>query len=136
MLQKEAELEEIVKLVGPDALPEPERAVLEAARVMREDFLQQFAFHEVDTYCPVEKQLGMLKLVLEFYRNCVKAAKRGIAVSEIRRLPIKDAIAGMKRLPSERFEREYKSLEKQLKDQFEELLQTKKAPVGGIKGES
>jgi hypothetical protein len=57
-------------------------------------------------------------------------------VSEIRRLPIKDAIAGMKRLPSERFEREYKSLEKQLKDQFEELLQTKKAPVGGIKGES
>jgi len=135
MLQKEAELEEIVKLVGPDALPEPERAVLESARMMREDYLQQFAFHEVDTYCPIEKQLGMLKLVLEFYRNCVEAAKQGIAVSEIRKLPIKDAIAGMKRLPPEKFEKEYKSLEKQLRGQFEELKRTKKAPGGGVESE-
>jgi len=131
MLQKEAELEEIVKLVGPDALPEPERAVLESARMVREDFLQQFAFHEVDTYCPVEKQLGMLKLVLAFYRNCVEAAKRGVPVSEIRKLPLKDAIAGMKRLPPKEFERECKVLEKQLGEQFEEIMRTKRAPVGG-----
>lgn len=134
MLQKEAELEEIVKLVGPDALPESERAVLEAARIMREDFLHQFAFHEVDTYCPVEKQMGMFKIVLEFYRNCVEAAKRGIAVSEVRKLPIKDAIAGMKRLSSERFQREYKSLQTQLKGQFAELMQSRKAPPGGVEG--
>jgi len=135
MMQKEAELEEIVKLVGPDALPEPERAVLEAARIMREDFLQQFAFHEVDTYCPVEKQLGMFKIVLDFYRNSAEAAKRGIAVSEIMKLPIKDAIAGMKRLPPEKFQKEYKSLQRQLKEQFTELTRSGKAPAGGVEGE-
>jgi len=130
MLQKEAELEEIVRLVGPDALPERERAVLESARMMREDFLQQFAFHEVDTYCPTEKQLGMFKLLLKFYENAVEAAKRGIAVEEIKKLPVKEEIAGMKRLPPERFEREYKSMEGRLEKQFTELFQTKKA-LGG-----
>jgi len=135
MLQKEAELEEIVKLVGPDALPEPERAVLEAARMMREDFLQQFAYYEVDTYCPVEKQLGMFKIMLSFYRNCVEAAKRGVAVGEIRKLPIKDTIAGMKRLSPDKFQKEYKSIQTQLKEQFTELMQSKKVPVGGAEGE-
>lgn len=129
MLQKEAELEEIVKLVGPDALPEPERAVLESARMMREDFLQQFAFHEVDTYCPIEKQLVMLKLVLDFYRNSVEAAKRGIPVGEIKKLPIKEAIAGMKRLPTEKFAKEQEKMKKQLKEQFEELLRARKVPA-------
>lgn len=128
MLQKEAELEEIVKLVGPDALPEPERAVLESARMMREDFLQQFAFHEVDTYCPVEKQLGMLKVALEFYRNSVEAAKRGVSVAEILRLPIKDEIAGMKRLPYEKFSKEIGKMERELRAQFDELMRTRKAP--------
>jgi V/A-type H+-transporting ATPase subunit A len=130
MLQQEAELEEIVKLVGPDALPEPDRAVLEAARMMREDFLQQFAFHEVDTYCATEKQLGMLKLVLGFYRYSVEAAKRGVPVEEIKKLPIKDTIAGMKRLPTEKFVKEYGKMEKELKEQFEELMR-KKTPAGG-----
>lgn len=135
MLQKEAELEEIVKLVGPDALPEPERAVLEAARMMREDFLQQFAFHEVDTHCPVEKQFGMLKLVLDFYRNSVEAARRGISVGEIKKLPIKETIAGMKRLSPEKFMKEREKFEKQLKEQFEGLMRTRKAPTEGEKGE-
>ncbi len=127
MLQKEAELEEIVKLVGPDALPEPERAVLEAAKMMREDFLQQFAFHEVDTYCPVEKQLGMLKLVLGFYHNSVEAARRGVPVMEILKLPIREKIVGMKRLPTESFLKEQKAMEQQLKEQFGELM--KKVPA-------
>jgi len=128
MLQKEAELEEIVKLVGPDALPEPDRAVLETARMMREDFLQQFAFHEVDTHCPIEKQFGMLKLVLDFHRNSVEAARRGISVGEIKKLPITEAIAGMKRLPPEKFAKEREKFETQLKEQFEELMRTRKAP--------
>jgi V/A-type H+-transporting ATPase subunit A len=135
MLQKETELEEIVKLVGPDALPEPDRAVLEAARMMREDFLQQFAFHEVDTHCPIEKQFGMLKLVLDFYRNSVEAARRGISVGEIKKLPMKDVIAGMKRLPPEKFAKEQGKFETQLKEQFKELLKTRKAPAEGEKGE-
>ncbi|MEW6592363.1 MAG: V-type ATP synthase subunit A [Candidatus Hadarchaeota archaeon] len=135
MLQKEAELEEIVKLVGPDALPEPDRAVLESARMMREDFLQQFAFHEVDTYCAAEKQLGMLKLALGFYRNAADAAKRGVPVEEIKKLPIKEAIAVMKRMPTEKFDKEVGKMEKQLKDEFEEILKTKKAPAWGKRGE-
>ncbi|HID60532.1 MAG TPA: V-type ATP synthase subunit A [Hadesarchaea archaeon] len=133
MLQKEAELEEIVKLIGPDALPEPERAILEAARMMREDFLQQSALHEVDTYCPMEKQVGMLKLVLGFYHNAVEAAKRGIPVSEIQKLPIKETIAGMKRLSPEEFAEKYKFIEKQLKEQFDELMRIKKSSVGESK---
>ncbi len=135
MLQKEAELEEIVKLVGPDALPEPDRAVLESARMMREDFLQQFAFHEVDTYCSAEKQLGMLKLVLGFYRNSIEAARRGIPVGEIGKLSIKDSIASMKRLPSEKFVREQEKMEKQLEEQFKALMETKKTLVEGEKVE-
>jgi V/A-type H+-transporting ATPase subunit A len=129
MLQKEAELEEIVKLVGPDALPEPERAVLEAARIMREDLLQQFAFHEIDTYCTAEKQMGMLEIVLDFYRNAVDAAKRNISVGEIKKLPVKEDIAGMKRLPNERFVKEQGKIEKLIKEQFGSLSKTKKAPV-------
>jgi V/A-type H+-transporting ATPase subunit A len=130
MLHKEAELEEIVKLVGPDALPEPERAVLEAARIMREDFLQQFALHEVDTYCPPEKQLGMFKLVLEFYRNSVEAARRGVLVDEIKKLPIKEVLAGMKRVPNEKFLGEMGEMERQLREEFEELMKTGRAPAG------
>ncbi len=131
MLQKEAQLEEIVRLVGPDALPERERAVLESSRMMREDLLQQFAFHEVDTYCPIEKQLEMLKLLLKFYEKSTEAVKRGVAVEEIKKLPIKDEIAGMKRLPPERFEKECKAMAGRLERQFAEIIQTKKAPVGG-----
>ncbi len=134
MLQKEAELEEIVKLVGPDALPERERGVLEVARMMREDFLQQFAFHKVDAHCPVEKQIGMLELVLEFYRKCIKAVERGASISKIKKLPIKNQIAGMKRIPPEEFEREYKSMKKQLEKQFVGLERVEKAPGGGESG--
>ncbi len=134
MLQKEAELEEIVKLVGPDALPEPERAVLESARMMREDLLQQFSFHEVDTYCAPEKQIGMLKIILDFYRNSVDAAKRGVSVGEIKKLPVKEDIAGMKRLPAEKFAKESGKIEKQIKEQFDSLVKTKKAPVEAGKG--
>ncbi|MGC8816873.1 MAG: V-type ATP synthase subunit A [Candidatus Hadarchaeum sp.] len=128
MLQREAELEEIVKLVGPDALPEPERAVLESARMMREDFLQQFALHEVDTYCPPEKQIGMLRIIIDFYHNAVEAARRGVPVEEIRKLPVKEDIAGMKRLTAEKFVKEYGRIEKHLREQFDYLLKTKKAP--------
>ncbi|MBC7218685.1 MAG: V-type ATP synthase subunit A [Hadesarchaea archaeon] len=133
MLQREAELEEIVKLVGPDALPEPDRAVLESARMMREDFLQQFALHEVDTYCPPEKQIGMLKIIINFYHNAVEAARRGVTVEEIRKLPVKEEIAGMKRLTAEKFAKEYGKIERHLKEQFDYLLKTKKAPTAGAK---
>jgi vacuolar-type H+-ATPase catalytic subunit A/Vma1 len=73
----------------------------------------------------------MLKLVLAFYRNCVEAAKRGVSVEEIKKLSIRDAIASMKRVGYEEFPKEQKKMEKQLEQQFEELLKTKKAPGAG-----
>ena len=69
LLQDEAELEEIVKLVGMDALSAPDRLKLEAARSIREDFLHQNAFHEVDTYTSLEKQHLMMQLILGFYEQ-------------------------------------------------------------------
>lgn len=134
LLQKEAELEEIVKLVGPDALPERERGILEVARMMREDFLQQFAFHEVDSQCPVQKQIGMLELVLEFYHRCIRAIERSASVPEIKKLPIKDGIAGMKRIPPDKFEKQFKLMKKQLERQFEELERGKKSSGGAESG--
>lgn len=134
MLQEEAELQEIVKLVGPDALPERDRAVLEAARIMREDFLQQFAYHEVDTYCPVEKQLRMLDVVLDFYRSAIEATRQGVSVDEIKKLPVRERIATMKRVPPDKFEAEYRSIKKQLKEQFSELIKAKGTLAGGSEG--
>jgi V/A-type H+-transporting ATPase subunit A len=131
MLQKEAELEEIVKLVGPDALPEPDRAVLESARMMREDLLQQFAFHPIDTYCPPEKQIAMLEIVLEFYRRCVSAARGGIPVREIIKLPVREVIASMKRMEYERFKEEYPKILEQLKREFEELFKKARGAESG-----
>ncbi|MFA5843704.1 MAG: V-type ATP synthase subunit A [Coriobacteriia bacterium] len=96
ILQKEVELQEIVQLVGPDALPESEKVVMEIARMLREDFLQQFAFDEVDAFCPPKKQYWMLKAILAFYDAAVAALQRGVALSQVLELPLKDEIAGMK----------------------------------------
>jgi len=101
VLQKETELQEIVQLVGPDALPESEKIILEVARMLREDFLQQFAFDEVDAYCPPKKAYWMLKVIMAFYDNAVGALNRGASLRQILELPIKDDIAMMKTTPHE-----------------------------------
>jgi len=99
LLQKETELQEIVQLVGPDALPESEKVVLEVARMLREDFLQQFAFDEIDAYCPPKKAYLMLKVIMSFYDAAVGALNRGVSLNQILDMPIKDTIAGMKTTP-------------------------------------
>ncbi|TLM80063.1 MAG: V-type ATP synthase subunit A, partial [Actinobacteria bacterium] len=101
ILQKETELQEIVQLVGPDALPESEKIILEVARMLREDFLQQFAFDEVDAYCPPEKQYWLLKTILAFYDASSGALNRGVALRGILDLPARDEIAGLKTTPHE-----------------------------------
>ena len=75
LLQKEVELQEIVQLVGPDALPEGEKAILEVTRMIREDFLQQSAFQESDSFCPLEKQHWMLKTILTFHDAMAEALR-------------------------------------------------------------
>lgn len=101
LLQKESELQEIVQLVGPDALPETEKLVLETTRMLREDFLQQSAFGDTDAYCPFEKQLAMLQVIMGFYDEALEAVKRGVAVAQILELPQKNDIARLKELPAE-----------------------------------
>jgi len=99
ILQKETELQEIVQLVGPDALPESEKVILEVARMLREDFLQQFAFDEVDAYCPPLKQYWLLKTILAFGDSATSALNRGVALRQIMDLPARDEIAGLKTTP-------------------------------------
>jgi len=101
ILQKETELQEIVQLVGPDALPESEKIILEVARMLREDFLQQFAFDEVDAYCPPLKAYWILKVILAFSDASVAALNRGVSLRQILELPIRDAIASFKTTPHE-----------------------------------
>jgi len=122
LLQREAELQEIVRLVGPDALPEVDRGVLESARMMREDFLQQFALHEVDSFCMPEKQIGMFKLILTFYRMTTEAISRGVPLEKIMELPIRLKIAEMKRIPMERWSSEFRKMEEEMREQFGSLL--------------
>ncbi len=98
LLQKEVELQEIVQLVGPDALPESEKAILEVTRMIREDFLQQSAYHEVDSYCSLEKQYLMLQVILAFYNRVNGAMNRGVSLAKILKLPVKIEIGRMKEL--------------------------------------
>lgn len=99
LLQEEANLEEIVRLVGIDALSEKDRLKLEVAKSLREDYLQQNAFHEVDTYASLDKQYKMLKLVLQFLREAQKALDAGVYLNKVLDLPIRDKIARSKYIP-------------------------------------
>lgn len=96
LLQKEVELQEIVQLVGPDALPDTEKAILEVTRMIREDFLQQSAFDEIDSFCPLEKQYWMLKTILAFHDAMTGALEKGVSLQQVLDLPVKTAIARMK----------------------------------------
>jgi len=99
ILQKETELQEIVQLVGPDALPETEKIILEVARMIREDFLQQFAFDAVDAYCPPKKAYWILKTVLAFNDAATQAMSRGVSLRQVMQLPVRDEISTLKTTP-------------------------------------
>lgn len=110
LLQKEAELQEIVQLVGPDALPEADQATLETARMLREDFLQQNAFDEIDTYCAPEKQYEMLKTILLFQKESQAAVAKGTPIQNLASLPVKEDIAKMKFVPLDEFKAKIESI--------------------------
>jgi len=96
MLQKEAELQEIVQLIGSDALPEKEQLTLEIARAIREIFLQQHAGHDVDSYCSIDKQYKLLKAIMEYGNTAYKALDGGVQVSEILKMKSRDMLANSK----------------------------------------
>ena len=118
LLQREVELLEIVQLVGPDALAEAERAVLAVARMLREDFLQQSAYHQVDRFCPVKKTYWMLKVIMDFHRRTQSVLKEGLPLERITALPVSSDIARMKELESEE---EIKALMDRVSNGFKEL---------------
>lgn len=126
LLQKESELQEIVKLVGPDALPPKERATLESARMMREDFLQQNAFHDVDTYCPGKKQYEMLRIMNVYAEKILDAVDKHVHIDDIIKMKSREQIARMATVSNEKFEQEFKKIEKQLDTEIESLIKEAK----------
>lgn len=122
LLQKEAELQEIVQLVGADALPPRERGTLEVARMIREDFLQQNAYHDIDSFCPLEKQYLMAKVILKWYDSARDAIERGIGVEKLEGMQIKDVMARMKYVQNKEFEKKYEEIMRDMKDGFETLM--------------
>ena len=114
ILQEEAELNEIVQMVGMDALSPTDRLKMEAARSIREDFLHQNSFHEVDTYTPLRKQYLMMKLVLAFYEKSVDALNKGADMNALIAMPVREKIGRYKYTTDADIESEYKNVEEEL----------------------
>lgn len=114
LLQEESELEEIVKMVGMDALSAPDRLKLEAARSIREDYLHQDAFHEIDTYTSLEKQLIMMKLVLEYYDQAMEALNAGVKINSLVSLPVRERIGRVKYVEEKKIPAEATAIVEQL----------------------
>ena len=110
LLQEEAELEEIVKMVGMDALSPSDRLKMEAARSIREDFLHQNSFHEVDTYTSLKKQHMMMVLVNEFFDRATDALKDGASLQKLISMPVREQIGRFKYTKAEDVEKEYQAV--------------------------
>ena len=114
LLQDEAELDEIVKMVGMDALSSSDRLKMEAARSIREDFLHQNSFHEIDTYTSLEKQHNMMELVLAFYKESQNALDKGASINDLLKMPVREKIGRYKYVHED-------NLKKEMDDIVEEL---------------
>jgi len=120
ILEKEAELEEIVRLVGAEALSQEDQLLLEIARSIREDFLHQNAFHEVDTFASIKKQYLMLKAIMKLYDICQTALQRGVTVKKLKESEIWERVARMRYIPEEKI------------DQIEKLIKEIEDEIGKI----
>jgi V/A-type H+-transporting ATPase subunit A len=122
LLQRESELQEIVQLIGYDALPEPEKGILDTARSIREDFLQQSAYDEVDTYSSIKKQYMMLSIILEFGKLEAEAIKKGISSSKVGSLEVRKQISMIKWTKEEEIDELINQIKINMKQQFDKLL--------------
>ncbi|KQB35885.1 MULTISPECIES: V-type ATP synthase subunit A [Acidiplasma] len=122
-LQKEAELQEIVQLVGYDSLPEKQKNILDIARVIREDFLQQNAFDDIDTYCSIKKQYEMLMIIKTLNDYQEKAIDSGRKVSQTSALPVRAKISRMKEVKEEDFEKFYNDIIKEIADEYGTIIE-------------
>jgi len=124
LLQEEAELEEIVKLVGMDALSASDRLKLEVARSVREDYLHQNAFHESDTYASLHKQLVMMRLILAYYDKANEALRKGVNIEVLVSLPVRENIGRFKYIEEKKVDAEYENLLAQLARELSEAAST------------
>jgi V/A-type H+-transporting ATPase subunit A len=126
ILQREDTLKEIVRLLGPEALPDEEKLVLEVARMVKIGILQQNSFDKIDTYCSPQKQVKMVGLMVKFYREAQKALKAGIPLADIRAMPIIPALLKSKfEIPEDQLNK-FDELDRQINEQFH-----KAAAAGG-----
>lgn len=117
ILQEEAQLDEIVRLVGMDALGAKDRWTMETAKSIREDYLHQNAFHEVDTYASLEKQFRMMKLILDNYKQGLDAMEKGVDAEDLLELKVKEQIGRSKYIPENEMEK-FDEIEKELKEEM------------------
>ena len=120
ILSDEASLDEIVKLVGMDALSPSDRLKMEAARSIREDFLHQLAFHEIDTYTSLKKQCFMMKLMLMYYDRSLDALNKGADIEKIAALPVREAIGRFKYVKEEDIDKEFAEIDERLSSELAE----------------
>ncbi len=117
ILQEEAQLDEIVRLVGMDALGAKDRWTMETAKSIREDYLHQNAFHEIDTYASLEKQFRMMKLILDNYKQGLDAMEKGVDAEDLLELKVKEQIGRSKYIPENEMEK-FDEIEKELKEEM------------------
>ena len=122
ILQEEAALEEIVRLVGVDALSAIDRLTLEAAKSIREDYLHQNAFHDVDTYTSLNKQFKMLQLIMDFYYQGKKAIESGVSIDDLFDLSVREKIGRAKYITEDQVNTHLYKIETELKEQIESLI--------------
>jgi V/A-type H+-transporting ATPase subunit A len=122
LLHEEAELDEIVKMVGMDALSAADRIKLEAARSIREDYLHQNAFHEIDTYTPPMKQYYMMKLILQYYDECCRALDGGADVEKLVAMPVREEIGRFKYTQNDKIDIAYEKTAADITRQTDEII--------------
>jgi V/A-type H+-transporting ATPase subunit A len=121
ILQEESHLDEIVKLVGIDALSADDRLTLEVARSIREDFLQQDAMGEVDSYCPLKKQYALLRLIFSFEDKARAAIKKGADIQKISDAPVREKIGRAKEIPIKIYEAEFEKIDRQITSELDAI---------------
>lgn len=122
LLQEEAELNEIVQLVGVDGLSKVDRLKLEVCKMIREDFLHQNAFHEVDTYTSTNKQYKMMNLILDYYKQGLRALEGDVEFNKVAGLEVREDIGRFKYFEEKDIDAEYKNVEDKLEASIDELI--------------
>jgi len=125
ILHDESELKEMVQLVGEDALSAQDRLKMEAARSIREDYLHQNAFHEIDTYSSLRKQYLLMDLILDYYDACSRALEKGASIGKLVSVPVREQIGRYKYIPEDQLDTEYEKIESELNAEIDQAIAQK-----------